>query len=174
MNSNDSKTNPFDLLPETHKPYYGKLDWKRLPTGSAFYNSSSKEWIYDHQGGLCACPYPDAFYAVPKLELPAPEPTQVNQPLDILEEAFDLIRGDRAASYGEAYESFQRIADLWTTLLRTKLKAMSKVSPADVARMMIALKLSRSITSHKRDNWTDIAGYASLAAEIEASEDAPE
>jgi len=111
---------------------------------------------------------------VPKLELPAPEPTHVNQPLDILEEAFDLIRGDRAASYGEAQESFQRIADLWTTLLRTKLKAMSKVSPADVARMMISMKLSRSITSHKRDNWTDIAGYASLAAEIEASEDAPE
>lgn len=89
-------------------------------------------------------------------------------PKNILQEAQELIHGDRASSYGDAQQSFQRIADLWTPLLGKKITAM------DVARCMIAMKLSRSITSKKRDNWVDVVGYAPLASDIEAYESAPE
>ena len=160
-------------VPEGFKLYEGKFDWAKLPTGSAFWNSITKEWIFDPKGGLCACPYPEARYAVPIVSLPE-MPAQPAPQLDILEEALDLIRGDRAASYGKAQESFERIAAAWTVYLKHKLKPSERVSPSDVARLMIALKLSRSISSAKRDNWTDMAGYASLAAEIEAHEAAPE
>lgn len=82
-------------------------------------------------------------------------------PNDILIEADLLVNGDRAASYGSASESFSRIADLWTALLG------HDVSPIDVARCLIAMKLSRSVTSNHRDNWIDVAGYAQLADSLE-------
>lgn len=81
-------------------------------------------------------------------------------PNDILIEADLLINGDRAASYGSASESFSRIAALWSVLLKTP------VTPVDVARCMIAMKLSRSMTSDSPDNWIDTAGYAQLAASL--------
>jgi hypothetical protein len=36
--------------------------------------------------------------------------------------------------------------------------------------MMILLKVSRGVTSAKRDNWVDIIGYAALGSEIEKTE----
>ena len=81
-------------------------------------------------------------------------------PHDILIEADLLVNGDRAASYGSAQESFERIAALWSVLLAVR------VEPIDVARCMIAMKLSRSMTSDSKDNWVDTAGYAQLAANL--------
>jgi hypothetical protein len=92
----------------------------------------------------------------------------------ILQEADKIINGDRQQDYGSAEQSFGRIAELWTTLLKHKLSPVEKVTSVDVARLLLAMKLSRSITSFKRDNWVDAAGYASLAADLEARSQAPE
>jgi len=146
--------------PSTHIPYTGPKRWQKLPDGSLFW-SSAKGW--DNEA-LAAIPG-DHHYAIP-LNVSLPEnytPNPVCEP-DILEEARDLIRGDRASSYGDAKASFERIAALWTTYKGVEITAR------DVASMMILLKVSRGVTSAKRDNWLDIIGYAALGSELEGGE----
>jgi len=86
--------------------------------------------------------------------------------VEILNTAAELISGDRAATYGDATVSHQRIADLWSTYLGTP------VSAVDVAMCMVLLKVSRSKGGDKpgkMDTFVDIAGYAALCAEFEAA-----
>ena len=86
--------------------------------------------------------------------------------VDILNTAAELISGDRAATYGDATVSHQRIADLWATYLGTPISAV------DVAMCMVLLKVSRSKGGDKpgkMDTFVDIAGYAALCAEFEAA-----
>ena len=82
---------------------------------------------------------------------------------EILSTASRLISKDRAATYGDAKESHQRIADLWSTYLGVKITAK------DVAALMVLLKISRSKGAKHVDNWIDVAGYAALAGEMEES-----
>ena len=79
----------------------------------------------------------------------------------ILVEAARLVSNDRQQDYGPPKEDFQRIATIWSTLLKNNLK--EDLTPIHVASMMIALKLSRVAYKNKRDNWVDIAGYAHCA-----------
>lgn len=86
--------------------------------------------------------------------------------VEILNTAAELISGDRAATYGDATVSHQRIADLWSAYLGTP------VSAVDVAMCMVLLKVSRSKGGDKpgkMDTFVDIAGYAALCAEFEAA-----
>jgi hypothetical protein len=76
---------------------------------------------------------------------------------DILEEALAITDGDRQADYGSAIASFKRIAAFWSTYKGVTF------TPLDVAQMMVLLKVSRSITSPKRDTFVDQAGYSRLA-----------
>lgn len=80
---------------------------------------------------------------------------------DILEEALELTSGERNQEYGEPTDDFQTIAAMWSVLFRHKLKDDCRVEPHEVAKAMIALKMSRMTKSPgKRDHWVDIAGYA--------------
>jgi hypothetical protein len=81
-----------------------------------------------------------------------------------LEQAQQLINGDRKNDYGDAYLNHQRIADLWTTYLSQS--ADIELSPTDVAVMMMLLKIARVMNQHKDDSYVDICGYAALAAEM--------
>ncbi len=74
----------------------------------------------------------------------------------ILDEAAHIIEGPRRSSYGDVSESFQRIADMWSPILRRQ------VFPYEVALCMIALKICREINEHGHDNLVDIIGYAAL------------
>lgn len=78
----------------------------------------------------------------------------------ILQEAERIINGPRRDSYGDARESFQRIADVWSAVLKTK------VTPHQVALCMIGLKLCREANKPARDNRVDMCGYADLADKI--------
>ncbi len=81
-----------------------------------------------------------------------------------LEQAQQLINGDRKSDYGDAYLNHQRIADLWTIYLSRS--AAIELSPTDVAVMMMLLKIARVMNQHKDDSYVDICGYAALAAEM--------
>jgi hypothetical protein len=74
----------------------------------------------------------------------------------ILQEAGEVITGPRRESYGSANESFERIATMWSVVLRTP------VTGAQVGQCMIAFKLVREVNKHHRDNLVDIAGYTAL------------
>lgn len=63
--------------------------------------------------------------------------------------------------YGMPENAFGLIADLWSDYLNVGIE------PADVANMMILLKIARNKHGKKDDNWVDIAGYAACGAEVE-------
>lgn len=77
---------------------------------------------------------------------------------DVLLEALRLTSGDRQAQYGPPDQDFTRTAGMWSALFGHKLK--EPFEARDVAMAMICLKLSRETHQRKRDNATDIAGYA--------------
>jgi hypothetical protein len=79
----------------------------------------------------------------------------------ILAEAEAIINGPRRASYGDVEESFRRIANVWSAVLR------APVSPAQVALCMIGLKLCREANKEARDNRVDICGYAALLDQLQ-------
>lgn len=80
---------------------------------------------------------------------------------EYLDVAAHTITKDREEEYGRPEVSFNRIADLWSAYLRTRLDAK------DVALMMILLKVARAKNgAHRDDTYVDIAGYAALAGEL--------
>lgn len=84
---------------------------------------------------------------------------------NILNTANDVINGERKEDYGDAFDSFDRIAGLWSSYLD------HHITPVDVAHMMILMKVSRG-TNHAKfnkiheDNLVDIAGYSALACQV--------
>ena len=86
---------------------------------------------------------------------------KVVQKMKILEDAAKAIE-DRHDRHGDSYLTHQRIADLWSAYTGHCL------SPADVVRMMILLKIARSQQGNGKDpdHATDMAGYAALLPDL--------
>ena len=79
----------------------------------------------------------------------------------ILARASELVTGDRADDYGDAAESFQRVADLWSPILGVTIQ------PYQVALCMAQLKISRLLNSPTHgDSWVDAAGYIGLGGQV--------
>lgn len=84
---------------------------------------------------------------------------------DILEAASQCITVDRAATHGDAENSFGLIAAYWAAHLD------AEVSAHDVAVMMTLFKLARIKGNPLHaDSYVDAAGYTALAGEIAAGE----
>lgn len=92
--------------------------------------------------------------------------TVAAKPVSVLQEAENIINGDRREAYGPVSEYFEAIAARWTQVLKSKLGEGESVSAHDVAICMIDLKVVKEINSHKRDNLVDIAGYSGLADQV--------
>lgn len=101
--------------------------------------------------------------AVYNATAPTPPPVVV-APETILEEAQRLVYGDRQESYGHPIDDFRRTAAMWSGMLGDRLTG--PLGPEDVALMMILVKVSRECHRPKRDNVTDIAGYAATLAMV--------
>ena len=71
-----------------------------------------------------------------------------------MSEAQKLVHGARQKSYGHPADDFARTAKMWSAILGVE------VPPEKVPLCMIAVKVSREVNQHKRDNLVDIAGYA--------------
>lgn len=82
--------------------------------------------------------------------------------IDILEEAAEIISGARQEQYGSPEDSFQKIADFWSTYLDHPISAQ------DVSLMMVMLKVARVPDGNKasRDTMVDIAGYAAIGSTL--------
>lgn len=81
-------------------------------------------------------------------------------PQTILEEAQHLVHGDRGAAYGHPADDFGRTAGYWNVTFKDKLRPGASFEAADVPLALIGVKLSREVNKPKRDNMTDLAGYA--------------
>lgn len=129
-------------------PINGLRCWMKGKWDISIYESSRRM----HESDL------DNFYATPESTL--------KQDIEVLEQSITddaktIVAGDRASDYGDASESFTRIAKLWSAYTGTV------ISPWDVTQMMILLKVSRAKTSRKRDTLVDIVGYAECASKLE-------
>lgn len=81
--------------------------------------------------------------------------------MTILADAEKLIHGARREDYGGAFESFTRIAELWSPVLDIM------VTPEQVALCMVQLKIARWLNGQQRDSLVDAAGYIGLVESIE-------
>lgn len=85
----------------------------------------------------------------------------------ILRQAETIINGERQEQYGSVEDSFQTIADLWSSYLCNSKQKSIDITDVDVANMMILLKIARNTNGvHKDDNWIDICGYAALGGKL--------
>lgn len=103
-------------------------------------------------------------------EVPAPTLDEESPRASALDEARQLITGDRNNAYGPPTQDFQRSAEA--------LNAYGYRGPDgrplqahDIAIMVMSVKLSRLMwTPEKRDSWVDIAGYAGCGYECAVEE----
>lgn len=91
----------------------------------------------------------------------------------ICSEADRLVSTDRQESYGHPIRDFTRTALMFTGFLLDKLKPGKCITPSDIPCLMDLLKLSRCAEKFKRDNYTDIAGYAKTAELVEEARQNP-
>ena len=86
---------------------------------------------------------------------------QVPAPSDmesVCAEAERLTNGARRDSYGHPLDDYTRTAALFNAAFAHKLR--EPIQPEDMMLAMILVKVSRQVNMPKRDNLTDIAGYA--------------
>lgn len=84
---------------------------------------------------------------------------------EILDKAKDAVTRDRAATHGDAENSFSQIAATWSWWLGERLDG--QVDAYDVAMMMTLFKLARAKGNrHHIDNFVDAAAYSALAGEM--------
>lgn len=90
----------------------------------------------------------------------------------ILQRADNTIHGPRKQEYGNALQNFTQIAMLFQGTLATKLLPNAKITPEDVALLMMQVKIARLAKSpdHK-DSILDIAGYAGCLDELQLQRD---
>lgn len=74
----------------------------------------------------------------------------------ILDEAKAIVEGSRHSDYGDARESFGRVATIASVMTGKEL------SPEDCCAVLMAVKLVRESFNHKRDNLVDLCGYTEL------------
>jgi len=83
----------------------------------------------------------------------------------LLDDAAELIHGDRNKTYDTPTKNFERIAALWSAYLD------HEVTVADVAVLNVLQKIARLHHSPTHyDSWVDVAGYAACGWEAASDE----
>lgn len=75
-------------------------------------------------------------------------------PSTALDEAQNLVYGERQGNYGHPYVDYSKTAKMWSGILGID------VSVEQAVMCMAAVKMSRELNKPKRDNRVDLAGYA--------------
>lgn len=82
-----------------------------------------------------------------------------------MQEALNLVYGDRQASYGNPREAYVALAKVWSGLLAGKLTG--DITPEQVVLMLAAMKINRQSHRPKRDNVVDLHGYGLVLSRVQ-------
>ena len=136
---------------EADAKYFAELEAKREATGETSNDFNVEDLFAFNEGG--------GKEIVPR---------ETNKRSNILSAADQLINGERHEEYGDASDSFERIAGYWNAHLGLN----NFISPRDVAAMMVLLKISRLHGDGPKDvdTYIDICGYAAIGGEIAGSD----
>lgn len=93
---------------------------------------------------------------------------------EIANRAANLVGGDRHKTHGDKTRNHENIAAVWNGILAAAGKAaVLPLNAHDVANLMEGLKIARRYSgSYNVDDYIDGAGYAAVAGEIAAKQDA--
>jgi hypothetical protein len=81
----------------------------------------------------------------------------------ILEEAHQIIYGDREQTYGKPSKNLDCIAQMWDAYLTNRKNSDERLGAVDVAAMMTLLKIARLANSPDHlDSLVDAVGYLAL------------
>lgn len=84
----------------------------------------------------------------------------------VLQEAQEIIYGDREQTYGKPAKNLECIAKMWSAYLESM--GGKELNAKDVACMMILLKTARLANNQDhRDSVVDVCGYAALIERID-------
>lgn len=85
-------------------------------------------------------------------------------PPSVLEEAAELVNGDRQQAYGHPRDNHACTAALWNAYIeRTTHAGTMQLDAFDVCMLNILQKVSRLAHSRHRDGLVDLAGFAANA-----------
>jgi|TARA_R110002124_G_scaffold114441_2_gene268966 hypothetical protein len=86
---------------------------------------------------------------------------------EILDKANELVNGQRAKDYGDAFDNHTRIAEGWNIIARSAYKTHFEITEQHVVLMMDWVKTARLLTTMDHDDsWVDKCGYSSLGGEF--------
>jgi hypothetical protein len=116
------------------------------------------QWLHE-QGRL-------AFQDFP----PTAQQAQQSQPSKfetILDEAKQVVYGDRIDAYGSPEDNFKTIGEFYSSYINARFKTSINLEPEDVAHLKVLFKVGRISTGQvKLDNYVDGAGYFECGARI--------
>ena len=82
----------------------------------------------------------------------------------IIQEADEIVNGNRQSDYGDAAYNFHRIANIVNSMY-----PQLGINAQQCCAVLMAVKLIREGFRHKRDNLVDLCGYAYIMNEIKES-----
>jgi hypothetical protein len=86
---------------------------------------------------------------------------------EVLDKAKELINGQRAKDYGDAFDNHTRIAEGWNIIMNGALMSHGHLTEQHVILMMDWMKTARLLeTMDHNDSWVDKIGYTALGAEF--------
>ena len=92
--------------------------------------------------------------------------------MNILEEAQQIIYGDREQTYGKPSKNLACIARFWSAYLDNRQDSGGDLTATDVAAMMALLKIARLANSPThRDSLVDGCGYLGLVERCHENSD---
>ena len=83
----------------------------------------------------------------------------------ILQEAEEIVNGNRQSDYGDAAYNFHRIANIVNSMY-----PQLGINAQQCCSVLMSVKLIREGFRHKRDNLVDLCGYAHIMNEIVESD----
>lgn len=85
----------------------------------------------------------------------------------VIQEAHEIIYGDREQSYGHPARNITHISQQWRLYLDQKFGVDVPLTAEDVCWMMADLKKVRQMNTASRDNLVDAIGYVGLVGRLD-------